>query len=915
MTLNTIRTAALLAAIAAGANASGQNYPYKDPSLSNWERAADMVSRMTLDEKIDQVGHQTKAVSRLGLQGFNYWNEAIHGVARSGLATSFPVSKALSSTWDLELMRDVATVISDECRIYNNDKNKGLIYWCPTINMSRDPRWGRDEENYGEDPFLTGKLAVEFIKGMQGDDPKHYKTIATAKHFAANNYEKGRHSTSSDMDARDLREYYLPAFEMAVKDANVRSVMSAYNAVNGIPCGANHLLLMDILRKEWGFDGFVTSDCGAVDDVWESNRHHYVKTGAEAVAVSIKNGEDLNCGTTFQLYAREALDKGLMTEAELDTALTRVLAARFSVGEFDAKSDVKWTSVASSKLDCDEHRALALKAAREAVVLLKNEGGFLPLSPEKTVAVIGPLANTVILGGYSGSPVDLTTPFEGIAAKLGYKASDGTVQFEDTEEQSVASGSKRLTHEANGSGGNLGYIYNNDWVAFDGVDFGKGCSRLTVCHAAKNNNPTVARFYLDNLSTEPVAEVKCPTTGNWSTYAETSVDVDPALCQGTHKVYVKFEGGTNGDKYCANMDWFRFFDPAASNPLEEQGPAYHFKGCDVTGSASTDIARACEIAAKADVVVFVGGTNLDVSDESNDRTSLNLPGDQQKLLEAIYKVNPNIVLVLESCSSLTIPWAAENVPAVVEAWYNGQAQGAALADVLYGDFNPCGKLTTTWYRSLSDLPTGMLEYGIRKAGYTYMYHTKTPLYPFGYGLSYTTFEYSYFALSSGRLSKDGSLNATLTVTNTGDRDGAEVVQLYATCKSQIERPRLQLVGFARVELKAGESAEVTIPVSHDQLAYFNEARNTYDVEEGEVEIHFAASSADIRHTETITTEGATVKGTYLSDQAGVDAVVRDNGLVDGIVYNLAGQPVAPEAGFSHLPAGCYILNGKKLLKH
>ncbi len=903
-----------VAVLSGAALLSAQSYPYKDPTLSNWERAADLVSRMTLAEKIDQIGHQTKAVSRLGLQGYNYWNEAIHGVARSGLATSFPVSKALSSTWDLSLMGDVATAISDECRIYNNSQNKGLIYWCPTINMSRDPRWGRDEENYGEDPYLTGKMAVEFIKGMQGDDAKHYKTVATAKHFAANNYEKGRHSTSSDMDDRNLREYYLPAFEMAVKEGNVRSIMSAYNAVNGIPCGANHLLLIDILRKEWGFDGFVTSDCGAVDDVFEANRHHYVKTGAEAVAESIKNGEDLNCGTTFQEYANEALQKGLLTEAQLDTALVRVLAARFSVGEFDSKSDVSWTSTPASKLDCAEHRALALKAAREGIVLLKNDNNILPLATDKTVAVIGPLANTVVLGGYSGSPVALTTPFEGIAAKLNYNFSDGTVQFEDTKEQSVASTSRRLAHEANGSGGNLGYIYNNDWVAFDKVDFGHGCSKVTVCHAAKNSNPTIARFYFDSLSSTPVAEVTCPQTGNWSSYVETTIDVNPEVCKGVHKVYVKFEGGNNGDKYCANMDWFRFFDPSITNPLEEQGPAFYYKGCDVIGTASTNIERACEIAAKADVVVFVAGTNLDVSDESNDRSSLNLPGDQQKLLEAIFKVNPNVVLVLETCSSVTIPWAVEKVPAIVEAWYDGQAQGEAIADVLYGDFNPCGKLTSTWYRSLSDLPSGMLQYDIRKAGYTYMYHSKTPLFPFGFGMSYTTFEYSDFALSTNRLTKDSQLEATLKVSNTGDKEGAEVVQLYATCHSSIDRPKLQLVGFARVELKPGETAEVTIPLSHDQLAYYNAENHTFDVEEGTVDIHFAASSADIRHAEQITTQGATVKGTYLSNEAGIDSVVKDNGLVNGIVYNLAGQPVASEDNFDKLQTGFYILNGQKLFK-
>ena len=891
-----------------------QTYPYQDESLSPYGRAADLVSRLTLDEKIDQVGHKTAAVSRLGLQSYNYWNEAIHGVARSGLATSFPVSKALSSTWDLQLVYDVATAISDECRIYNNDKNKGLIYWCPTINMSRDPRWGRDEENYGEDPFLTGKIAVEYIKGMQGNDPKHYKTIATAKHFAANNYEKGRHSTSSDMDDRNLREYYLPAFEMAVKEGNVRSIMSAYNAVNGVPCGANKTLLIDILRNEWGFDGFVTSDCGAVDDVFQSNRHHYVNTGAEASAISMKNGEDLNCGDTFQKYCKEAINQGLMTEADLDKALTRVLAARFSVGEFDNKSNVSWTSIPSSRLDCQAHRDLALKAAREAIVLLKNDNNFLPLDRNKSVAVIGPMGNTSILGGYSGSPIDLSTPFEGICGKLGYNVDDGTVQFEDTKEQSVPSGSKRLTHEANGSAGNLGYIFNNDWVAFDNVNLGAGRSRITVYHAAKNQNATIARFYLDTLDSTPVAEVTCPVTGNWSTYVETTVDVDPAVCHGVHKVYVKFEGGTNGDKYCANMDWFRFYDPNLSNPIEEDGPVYFYKGCDVQGSDATNIARALEIAQKADIVVFVGGTNLDISDESNDRTSLDLPGDQQKLLESIYAVNPNVVLVLETCSSMTIPWAQEHCPAIVEAWYDGQAQGQAIADVLYGDFNPCGKLTSTWYRSLADLPAGMLEYDIRKAGYTYMYHTKTPLYPFGHGLSYTTFEYSDFNLSGTRLNKDCEMTATVTVTNTGDRAGAEVVQLYATCKSAIDRPQLQLIGFARVELEAGESKVVSMTFKHEQLAYFNTAKQTFDVEEGNVDIHFAASSADIRHTTGITTEGATVKLTQNSDPTGIESIVNDRALRSDVIYNLAGQPMGKADDLNRLPAGFYIVGNQKIVK-
>ena len=545
---------------------------WKDSSLSFHERAKSLVQAMTLDEKINQVGHQTLEISRLGLKGYNYWNEALHGVARSGLATSFPVSKAMSATWDRQLVFDCATATSDEARVYNNKQGKGLIYWCPTINMSRDPRWGRDEENYGEDPYLCGRLAVAYIKGMQGDDPKYYKTVATAKHFAANNYEKGRHSTSSDMDARNLREYYLPAFEMCVKEANVRSIMSAYNALNGVPCGANHELLIDILRTEWGFNGFVTSDCGAIDNIFQN--HKYVSTGAEASAVAMRNGEDLNCGNTFQQYCKEAIQKGFLTEAELDTALVRVLEARFSVGEFDSRSEVSWQQTPDSLLNCQRHKDLALKAARESIVLLKNEGGLLPLSQDQTVCVIGPMARTVTLGGYSGSPTDLTTPLDGIARKMGVSSSDGRIEFEDCDGMISSGGANNhLVREANGSGGNLGYIHNNDWVSFSEIDFGEGVSKLTINSAAQNSNPTLVRITLDTrVKSEPDLQVSLPPTGNWSTYQQKTFNVDPTVFKGVHKVYFTFY--FTGNTYGANMDWFHFFNPGDPNPLQADGPLY-----------------------------------------------------------------------------------------------------------------------------------------------------------------------------------------------------------------------------------------------------------------------------------------------------------------------------------------------------
>jgi beta-glucosidase len=905
--------------------------PWNNASLSFHERAKLLVAAMTLDEKINQVGHQTMNISRLGLKGYNYWNEGIHGVARSGLATSFPVSKAMSATWDLPLIFDCATATSDEARVYNNKHGKGLVYWCPTINMSRDPRWGRDEENYGEDPYLCGRIAVEYIKGMQGNDPKYYKTIATAKHFVANNYEKGRHSTSSNMDARNLREYYLPAFEMCVKEGNVRSIMSAYNALNGTPCGANHELLVDILRTEWGFNGFVTSDCGAIDNIYQ--HHKYVSTAAEATGVAMRNGEDLNCGSTFQEYCREAIAQGFLTEAELDTALVRVLEARFSVGEFDSKAQVRWQQTPDSLLNCWRHKQLALKAARESIVLLKNDTPLsspsgdtkplLPLSKDKTVCVIGPFARTVTLGGYSGSPTDLTTPLDGIAQKMGVSSSDGRIEFETCDGMISGGGSNNhLIREANGSGGNLGYIRNNDWVSFSEVDFGKGVSKLTINSAAQNNNPTIVRIYLDSRTkATPDMQMSLPATGSWSTYQQKTSNVDSAVFNGKHKVFFAFS--FTGNTYGANMDWFHFYNTDDPNPLQSDGPLYYVRGCNVNDTKGNDFATAKEFATKADVVVLCLGTDLETSDESRDRSNLNLPGGQQQLMQEVCNVNKNVVLVMQTCSSVTIGWAKQNVPAIIEAWYGGQAQGKAIADVLYGDYNPSGKLTSTWYSSLSALPSGMQQYDIRSGHYTYMYHNREPLYPFGYGLSYTTYDYSNLKVSSQHLAQGDSLTVSFDVTNTGSRDGDEIVQLYTHARSEINRPLKELKGFSRISLKAGETRHVEIPLRHDQLTYYNDQTNTFDVEQGTVDIMVGASSADIRLSATITTEGATVKGTYLSTLTTNCLPLTGYGLPPSSflsprfankVYDMEGRCVGSTDEYDRLPRGMLVARGQKFLK-
>ena len=904
----------LLWAVAmAATTATAQTEAYKDASLSFHERAKDLVSRMTLDEKINQVGHRTLDITRLGVKGYNYWNEALHGVARSGVATSFPSSRAMSSTWNLDLIFKCAEATANEARWYNKNKGKGLIYWCPTINMSRDPRWGRDEENYGEDPYLTGRIAVEYIKGMQGNDEKYFKTIATAKHFAANNFEGGRHNTSSNMDMRNLREYYLPAFEMAVKEGNVRSIMSAYNRLNEIPCCANKELLIDILRTEWGFNGFVVSDCDALDDIWMSNKHGYVATGEEASALSMKNGEDLNCGETFQEYCKSAINKGLMTEADIDSALVRVFEARFSVGELDSNNP--FANAGDGKLECDEHRALALQASREAIVLLKNQDNTLPLDASKInkIAVIGPYGNAIQLGGYSGTPTYQKTILSAVADAVGYDiSSSSTIEAEKFD-------SKKAKGDVDNAG--IGNIQNGDIFIYNNVDFGNGKSKLDYSYAGRYGNRQLT-IRIDNATSGQIVyqETLPATANNWTTFKTKSIDLseEAKAITGKHTVYLifnKLASADDGNKYIINIDWFKFYNEGDSSPTALGNKVMYAQGCDVGGTKNqTLFDEAVAMAKEADYVILALGTDLNTSDESHDRKSLNLPGAQQQLLETVYAANKKTIAVLVTCSSLTINWAQENIPAIMSAWYDGQEQGQAISDVIFGNYNPGGKLTTTWYNSVSDLPSDLTNYDIRRAKYTYMYHDKTPLYPFGFGMSYTTYNYSNLKVSKQSLAAGEEITVSADITNTGKHAGAEIVQLYVHVNSSIERPIKQLVGFARVELEAGETKTVSIPVKHEQLSYYNETTHTFDVEQGAVDIFVGASSADIRLKGQINAEAATVKTTYKSTSAGISNALKNKNVLGQRVYNISGYCVGTIENIESLPKGFYVAGDRKFVR-
>ena len=998
-----------------------EKYPWLDKSKSFRERAILLCNELTLREKVDQLGNNvSEPIKRNGvviLPSYQYWNEALHGVARSGAATSFPSSKGMSATWNPELVYQCAVAISDEARIYRVDQGKGLNYWAPTINMSRDPRWGRDEENYGEDPFLAGTLAVQFVKGFQGEitpSMPYYKLVACAKHFAANNYEQGRQSTTSFVSEKNMREYYLPAFEMCVRQADVKSIMAAYNALStnlsetdannrgynyahgGLPCAANRMLLTDILRTEWGFTGYVTSDCAGLSVIHRNTKHLYfgdykegtINTGtafsdihapyanatldeqymeARSAALAIKSGCDTNCefknrSSVMQRAAVNATNEEFqdgekacpngrryvdLTEADIDTAVVRVLETRFALGEFDG-----FTYPVENTLESAANQALALKAAQQSITLLKNDNNLLPISTDMKVAIVGPYVDNIMLGDYSGSPTHTITPYEAFATKLNFTPANertGNIPAVPFDEAIVShyGATKNDT-----GGGNLENTYPGDIFLYRNVDFGEqGCTKFEMSCGAKSSGLGTVSFMLDSKNATPFLTVNNLDTGGWTSWKSVTAELDPSIVKGKHDLYVKF-GGKN--KYVGNYLYFNFTNPDVQQiPVTEtQGPLYMCQTSNAVNEIATDdmIERAVNVAKKADVVIFIGGTDFSKSSdhatgtESHDRWQLTLPGNQEQVLKALYEANQNLVLVLESNSSLDISWAKDNVPAIMQAWYGGQAQGQAICDALFGDINPSGKLTTTWYNNIEELPSenssaknyssfgrkGMMEYNIDDWGYTYMYYGKgaknpcqaeKPMYPFGYGLSYTTFEYNNLTLSNSNIEKGGKIVAIADITNTGNRDGAEIVQLYANFNGNAKygkngNMRRKLVGFKRIELKAGETVQIEIPLDYEQLSYYDEAAHNYQVAGGDITLELAASSEDIRLTKDINAASGVAKETYLS-MGSVDVEqIKSSAELNATdhIYNVMGAYVCCASEFDTLSPGIYVLNGVKYIK-
>lgn len=807
-----------------------ENFAFKNPNLTTEQRVDDLVSRMSIDEKISQLMDSSPAIERLGVPEYNWWNESLHGVARAGYATVFPQSISIASSWDRQLIFDVANVISDEARAKHHEylrrgqhgMYQGLTFWSPNVNIFRDPRWGHGHETYGEDPFLTGQLGLKYVNGLQGTNEKYLKVIATAKHYAVHSGpEPSRHLFNAETSDIDLYETYLPAFRTLVKEGHVYSVMGAYNRFRGESCSASPFLF-NILRNVWGFDGYIVSDCGAVTDIWKY--HKITGDAATASALALKDGLDLECGSSFKSL-KDAIDRKLISEADIDIAVKRLFTARFKLGMFDPEEIVPYAQIPYSVNNNSAHDWLARVASQKSIVLLKNQNNTLPLSRDiKTVAVIGPNADDVqsLWGNYSGVPSNPITVLKGIQNKLEPNAkvlyAKGTDLAKGVPTMKVIP-SIYLQNE-NGIQGLTGeYFDNTEWQGkplFTRIDD-------TIDFHWDIDTPD-PRLKMGNYSVKWTGYIIAPKTGlynisEWSKPFMT-IEIETGKASGGKNNHhprirpqkIELEAGK---KYKITVKYQNFYGDAIAQLLWAE-------------PQENVLQEAVQVASQADAIVLVLGLNERLEGEEmkveadgfegGDRTSLDLPANQEELMKAMIATGKPVILVLINGSALSINWANDHVPAILTAGYPGQQGGNAIADVLFGDYNPAGRLPVTYYKSTDQLPA-FENYDMK--GRTYRYFQQKPLYPFGFGLSYTKFKYSNLKLPAN-VTPEKDFEVLVDVTNIGERDGDEVIELYLKDeKASTPRPILQLEGFERINLKKGETKTVRFTITPRQLSLIN----------------------------------------------------------------------------------------------
>ena len=844
---NILRGAAAALALGAGVSAmAAPVYPFNDPGLAPEERAADLCSRLTLEEKVGLMMNGSRPVERLGVPAFEWWSEGLHGVGRNGLATVFPSCIGMAAAFDDDLLTEVFTAVSDEARAKNTlarsegktGKYKGLSYWTPTVNIFRDPRWGRGQESYGEDPYMNGRMGLRVVRALQGDSVSKYnKLLACAKHFAVHSGpEKERHRMDVAMlPERDLWESYLPAFKRLVQEGNVREVMCAYQRFEGEACCGSSALLQRILREQWGFDGLVVSDCGAINDFYLPKRHGVAKDAEGASALGVRAGTDVECGQIYRNLPA-AVRRGDISEEEIDRSVRRLLAERFRLGDFDPDSLVEWTRIPMSVVNSPKHKALALKAAREQMVLLKNNG-ILPLRKEEMgrVMLMGPNAadSTMQWGIYYGQPGHTVTVLEAMRRRfpeMNYSPSCDITSL--TEKESIFN----LFTDAEGRPGMRATYWNNLAMEGDTAATANYTSALTLDNGG--NTVFAPGVELTNFTTR--------MRGSFTAPATEELDI---LFNNDDGFRIIVNGDTIHNRWKAEALNFR------SQKLKvEKGKTYdieiNYMQLDEGATLNFDICRARSLtipeivdrAAGVETVIFVGGISPALEREqarvqlpgfdNGDRTSIELPQAQRDILRALHEAGKRVVLV--NCSGSAVALTPEDgvCDAILQAWYPGEQGGEAVAEVLMGEYNPSGKLPVTFYADDSQLPP-FDSYNM--AGRTYRYLAAEPLYPFGYGLSYTTFSYGKPKYRDGVV--------TVEVKNTGKRAGTDIVQLYMRRPSDTDGPAKSLRGYARVELQPGEKRLVALPMPREAFENWDAAERRMRVVPGDYELMVGSSSA------------------------------------------------------------------------
>lgn len=819
-----------------------QQLLYLNEEVPMHDRIVNLLSILTVEEKISLLRATSPGIPRLNIEKYYHGNEALHGVVRPGNFTVFPQAIGLASMWNPKLHYEIATVISDEARARWNELCLGkeqlgqfsdlLTFWSPTVNMARDPRWGRTPETYGEDPYLSGVLGKQFVKGLQGNHPRYLKVVSTPKHFAANNEEHNRFECNPQISEKQLREYYLPAFESCVVDGNSESIMTAYNAINDVPCTLNTWLIQKVLRGDWNFDGYVVSDCGGPGLL--VNGHHYVKTKEAAATLSIKAGLDLECGDDVYIEPLlNAYKLGMVSDADIDSAAYHVLRARMRLGLFDDPNHNPYNKISPSIIGSESHKALALEAARQSIVLLKNENNILPINLKKlkSIAVVGINAGSCEFGDYSGTPVgEPISILQGIKDRVGDKVKVNYAPWVSSQD-----GYELIDKSYFPNGLTAKYFTSNDlkgtykeriddWVNFEPANQapdpflpkspisiqwqGDLCPNISGKYTIGFKTDDGCRLYIDDKL----------LIDSWRTRSAETDQVELELKAG-QKYKIVAEYFDSGGEALAKLYW-KIPDKENKNILTYYGDAE-------------------QVVKSSDLTIAVLGINKSIEREGQDRKDISLPKDQEDFIKAVYKLNPNTIVVLVAGSSLAINWIDENIHGIINAWYPGEQGGRAVAEVLFGDYNPAGRLPLTYYKSIDDLPP-FDDYDITK-GRTYQYFKKDVLYPFGYGLSYTQFNYTNLVMKEDI--QGGVIDFSFDLENIGNYDGEEVAQLYIKFPDSVkEKPIKQLKGFDRVFLKRNQKKTIHLTLNLKDVRLWDVDAAKFITPKGKYEIFIGPSS-------------------------------------------------------------------------